>query len=100
MSHIIRFHSVIKYAGMFPPVANIQEALTLVMRYHIKAEIIGSWLYCFTSPLIGCQLECIGFWYSYKHRAFIFSDTPKNYPSGSETLDQIRARLGSSQFRG
>ena len=100
VQHFIRFHSVIKYAGMFPQVADIQEALSLVMRYHIKTEIIGGWLYCFTTPLIGFQLEAIGFWYSFKHHAYIFSGTLKDYPSGSETLDQIRARLGSEQVRG
>ena len=62
LQHFIRIHSVIKYAGMFPTVANKQEALFLVMRYHIKAEIIGQWLYCFTTPLIGFQLETVGFW--------------------------------------
>jgi hypothetical protein len=100
MEHYIRIHSVYKYAGMFPTVANIQEALALVMRYHIKSEIIGSWLYCFTSPLIGYQLEAIGFWYSFKHHAFIYSGAPKELPADDESLDEIRARLGSEQVKG
>jgi hypothetical protein len=100
MEHYIRIHSVYKYAGMFPTVANIQEALALVMRHYIKSEIIGSWLYCFTSPLIGYQLEAIGFWYSFKHRAFVYSGYPKDYPADDESLDQIRARLGSEQLTG
>ena len=85
---------------MFPTVANKQEALFLVMRYHIKAEIIGQWLYCFTTPLIGFQLETIGFWYSFKHCAYIYSGTPKEGPADEETLKEIRARLGSEQVRG
>ena len=100
MEHYIRIHSVYKYAGMFPTVANIQEALALVMRYHIKSEIIGSWLYCFTSPLIGYQLEAIGFWYSFKHHAFVYSGAPKELPADDESLDEIRARLGSEQVKG
>jgi len=100
LQHIIKIHSVIKYAGIFHPVADIQQALLLVMRNHIKAEIIGQWLYCFTTPLIGFQLETIGFWYSFKHRAYIFSGTPKKYPADEETLDQIRFRLGSCQLAG
>jgi hypothetical protein len=99
MQHYIRIHSVYKYAGMFHTVANIQEALALVTRYHIKTEIIGSWLYCFTNALIGCQLEAAGFWYSYKHRAFIYSGYPKNYTADDESLDEIRARLGSEQVK-
>jgi hypothetical protein len=85
---------------MFSSVANFKEALALVIRYHIKAEIIGYWLYCFTSPLIGFQLETIGFWYSFKHNAYVFSGTEKEGPADDETLDEIRARLGSQLVRG
>jgi hypothetical protein len=97
LQHFIGIHSVIKYAGMFPPVANIQEAIALVNRYHIKAEIIGYWLYCFTTPLIGFQLEYIGFWYSFKHCAYIFTGKPKEGPANDETLDEIRDRLGCQE---
>jgi len=100
MQHYIKIHSAYKYAGMFHTVANIQEALSLVMRYHIKSEIIGSWLYCFTTPLIGYQLEAAGFWFSLKHRAFIYSGTQREGIADEETLDEIRARLGSRQVKG
>ena len=99
MEHYIKIHSVYKYAGMFPSVAGIQAAIALVMRYHIKSEIIGSWLYCYTSPLIGFQLTAIGFWYSFKHCAYVYSGTPKKYPADDETLDEIRARLGSEPVK-
>ena len=97
--HIIKIHSIIRYAGIFKPVADMQQALLLVMRNHIKSEIIGNWLYCFTSPLMGFQLKCIGFWYSFKHQAYIFSGTTKKYPADDETLDEIRTRLGSRQVK-
>ena len=84
---------------MFPRIANMQEAVALVMRYHIKSEIIGHWLYCFTTPLIGCQLESIGFWFSYKHRAYVYTGFPKKYPADEETLDEIRERLGSEPVK-
>ena len=100
MQHYIRIHSVIKYAGMFATVANIQDAIALVMRYHIKTEIIGNWLYCFTNALIGYQLEASGFWYSFKHCAYVYSGKEKEYPADYETLDEIRARLGSRQLTG
>jgi len=99
IKHIIGIHSVIKYAGMFNQVANIKEALDLVMRYFIKSEIIGGWLYCFTSPLIGYQLESIGFWYSVKHRAYVYSGKEKEGFGDDESLDEIRARLGSQKVR-
>jgi len=100
LHHFIQLHSVIKYAGVFTTVATIQEAVALVKRYHIKAEIIGNWLYCFPPPLLGVQLQCIGFWYSNKHAAIIYSGTEKQGMADGETLDQIRARLGSRQVRG
>ena len=99
-SHFIKHHSIIKYAGMFQPVADLKEAVALVNRVFIKSEIIGSWLYCFTTPLIGFQLELLGFWYSYKHQAFIFSGGPKGSPADEESLDEIRTRLGSISLIG
>ena len=99
LQHFIRIHSVIRYAGMFPTVTNLQAALSLVIRYRIKTEIIGNWLYCFTNDLIGYQLEAAGFWYSFKHCAYIYSGTPKKYPADEENLNEIRARLGSLQIK-
>jgi len=99
LEHFIRIHSVFKYAGVFTPVANMQEALAIVRRYRIKAEIIGEWLYCFPPLLIGIQLLCIGFWFSYKHGACIYSGNEKAGPVDDETLDEIRYRLGSQPVR-
>ena len=98
--HILKIHSVLGYAGMFPTVANLQEALALVIRYHLKAEIIGQWLYCFTSPHIGCQLEAAGFWYSFRHKAYVYTGTVKETLKSGETLDEIRDRLGSEPIKG
>jgi len=95
LQHFINLHSLLKYAGRFVPVESLQEAVSLVMRYHIKSEIIGNWLYCFTSPLIGVQLLFSGFWYSYKHSAYVYSGGPKEGMPDEETLDEIRFRLGS-----
>jgi hypothetical protein len=99
IQHIIRIHSVLKYAGPFAPVENMQEALKLVMCKHIKSEIIGSWLYCFPSPLIGVQLLAVGFWYSKKHGSYVYSGYPKEYFADEESLDQIRARLGCQKVQ-
>jgi hypothetical protein len=82
------------YAGKFPMVANMKEAISLANRHHIKSEIIGEWLYCFTSPIIGYQLEGSGFWYSYKHDAYVYSGNEKNGSPNNGTLDEIRYSLG------
>ena len=91
-------HSLFKYEGIFHEVENISGALELVRQYRIKSEVIGQWLFCFTTPLIGFQLEAIGFWYSFKHCAYIFTGNPKEGPADDESLDEIRARLGSFQI--
>ena len=98
LNYFIKYHNVIKYAGLFSAVANMQEAMSLAVRHHIKSEIIGGWLYCFTSPLIGIQLELAGFWYSFKHNAYVYSGYPKDGFADDETLDEIRARLGSQKL--
>ena len=95
ISHIVMVHSILKYSGIFPQVEDVQEAIKLVSRFRIKSEIIGSWLYCFTNPLIGCQLEAVGFWYSIKHCAYVYSGNKKECFADDETLDEIRVRLGS-----
>jgi hypothetical protein len=95
IKHFIKIHSVYKFANRFTLVDCFDSAVNLVIKNHIKSEIIGSWLYCFTSSLIGCQLEAIGFWYSFKHHAYIYSGCPKDYIVFDETLDEIRERLGN-----
>ena len=100
IQHFILVHSIIKYSGKFGYVSDFQEALNLVMRYRIKSEVIGKWLYCFTTDLIGVQLLAIGFFYSFKHGAYVYSGRPKEGPADDESLDEIRARLGSQQVRG
>ena len=63
------------------------DMLSLLRVLHIKSEIIGRWLYCYTSPLIGIQLEAVGFWYSFEHCAYIFNGNPKEGIADEETLD-------------
>jgi hypothetical protein len=43
-------------------------------------------------------ISTIGFWYSFKHCAYVYSGTPKELPADDETLDEIRARLGSHKI--
>jgi len=59
--HYIKLHSVFRYAGRFVPVEGLQEITDLVMRHHIRSEIIGTWLYCFTNPLAGVQFLAAGY---------------------------------------
>lgn len=99
IQHYILIHSVYKYAGRFTHVSNFDEAFELAHQNRIKTELIGKWLFCFTTPLIGAQLEASGFWYSHKHDVYVYSGNPKEGIADDETLDEIRARLGSSQIK-
>ena len=99
IQHFMFVHSVYKYAGRFPSVFTFHEALALVRRNCIKSEMIGRWLYCFATELVGVQLLAIGFWYSYKHGAYVYSGSPKQDAAGYESLDEIRARLGTKAVK-
>jgi hypothetical protein len=97
----LMLHSEIRYGGMFHPVASIQEAASLVTRNHIRSEIIGDWLYCFTNQLVGFQLECIGFWYSITHGAWVYNGREKDGVSAcGENLNQIRMVYGCKKLKG
>ena len=95
IQHHILVHSVYKYANRFNTVSGFEEAKNLIKTNRIKSEQIGHWLYCFTNQLIGAQLLATGFWYSFKHSAYVFSGKPKEGPAGDETLNELRARHGS-----
>jgi hypothetical protein len=95
IDHHIMLHSIIKFSGLSNPVENLNEAVLLAMRYRIRSEIIGDWLYCFTSPIIGFMLLGLGFWYSFKHRAYVYSGNERAGKPDLESLDHIRYRLGS-----
>jgi hypothetical protein len=95
IDHFIKMHSVFQYAHFYQPVENLKQALHLVERFRIKSEIIGEWLYCYTTALIGCQLEALGFWYSFKHMAYVYTGGSKDGFAYFESLDEIRYRLGS-----
>jgi len=98
MKHYISIHSAFKYAGKFAPIKEKKDIIYLISNWRIKSEIIGQWLYCFTTDLIGFQLLTIGFWFSKKHQAFIYSGTDKEGFADDESLDEIRARLGCRQI--
>ena len=99
VDHYVKLHSFYRYDGRFVSVGNMEEAVILATAHQIKSEIIGTWLYCFTNDLIGVQLLSIGFWYSKKHNAYVYSGDERKYEADEETLDEIRARLGNKQLK-
>ena len=79
-------------------VTPFQEILNRIINLDCEIEIIGYWIYCFKSKEIREQLKELGFWFSGKHKAWIFSGRNKRNITSRETLDEIRARKGSQKI--
>jgi hypothetical protein len=75
-----------------------QEVLQKIIDLDCQIEIIGYWIYCFNSYAVHEQLKALGFWFSGKHKAWVFSGRAKRLRAGKETLDEIRARKGSQKI--
>jgi hypothetical protein len=66
--------------------------------FDCKIEIIGSWIYCFDAYLFKNELEALGFWFSSRHGAWVYSGHEKIRHSTNKTLEQIRASKGSRKL--
>ena len=74
------------------------EILQKIINLECEIEIIGYWIYCFNSKEFKDQLKELGFWFSGKHKAWVYSGKPKKNIKSKETLDEIRARKGSQKI--
>jgi hypothetical protein len=78
-------------------VTPFQDILKKVINLDCEIEIIGYWIYCFNSKPVKDQLKDLGFWFSGKHKAWIYSGKPKKNIPSKETTDELRARKGSQK---
>jgi hypothetical protein len=78
-------------------VTPFQEILRQIINLDCEIEIIGYWIYCFKSKEIKEQLKELGFWFSGKHKAWVYAGKPKKGRAGRETLDEIRVKKGSQK---
>jgi hypothetical protein len=76
-------------------VTPFQDVLKKITDFDCEIEIIGCWIYCFNSWSVHEKLKGLGFWFSGKHKAWVYSGRQKRLRAGKETLDEIRARKGS-----
>ena len=76
-------------------VTPFMEILQKIINLDCEIEIIGYWIYCFNSKEVKDYLKELGFWFSGKHKAWIYSGKAKKNISSKETLDSIRAKKGS-----
>jgi ubiquinone/menaquinone biosynthesis C-methylase UbiE len=72
-----------------------QDILQKIINLDCEIEIIGYWIYCFKSYEVREQLKELGFWFSSKHKAWIYSGKAKRKIISKQTLEQIRAKKGS-----
>ncbi|GHT72309.1 hypothetical protein FACS1894110_26690 [Spirochaetia bacterium] len=75
-----------------------QEILQKIIDLDCEIEIIGYWIYCFNSKEVREELKALGFWFSGKHKAWVYSGKPKKGRASKETLDEIRAKKGSQKI--
>jgi curved DNA-binding protein CbpA len=75
-----------------------QEILQKIINLDCEIEIIGYWIYCFNSYEVREQLREMGFWFTAKHKAWVYSGRAKRNITSRETLDEIRAKKGSQKI--
>jgi hypothetical protein len=78
-------------------VTPFQEILKKIIDFDCDIEIIGYWIYCFKSYEVREALKELGFWFSSKHKAWVFSGGKKVRFYSKKTLDDIRAEKGSQK---
>jgi hypothetical protein len=78
-------------------VYDFQDILKKIINLDCEIEIIGYWIYCFKSKEVKDILKELGFWFSGKHKAWIYSGGAKKGRATKETLDEIRAKKGSQK---
>ena len=72
------------------------DVLNKIMHFEgMKIEIIGFWIYCFESWEYRELLANMGFWFSKKHKAWVYSGTAKKKIRTKNTTADIRNMWGS-----
>ena len=75
------------------------EVLETVMQFNCRVEVIGFWIYCFESFEVKDELKEMGFFFSKKHRAWIFNGREKRSIRSKLTTDDIRNLHGAEIIR-
>jgi len=73
--------------------------LKQIFDLNIDIEIIGFWIYCFNAYAVKDQLSGLGFWFSQKHKAWIYSGSKKRIIKTKNTTNDNRAIWGSEKIK-
>ena len=75
------------------------DMLNKIIHWNIRIEIIGYWIYCFDSLEYHVQLKELGFWFSGKHKAWIYNGGGKKPIKSRYTTDDVRHMHGSTDIK-
>jgi hypothetical protein len=72
-----------------------QDILNEIIHFNMNIEIIGFWIYATSSYDYKDQLKELGFWFSSKHKAWVFNGGSKKRRASKYSIDEIRRAYGS-----
>jgi hypothetical protein len=75
------------------------DILAQAMAFNCRIEIIGFWIYAFESLAVKDELRALGFWFSGKHKAWIFSGGVKRRVHTRMSTNDNRAKWGCEVLR-
>jgi hypothetical protein len=83
-------------------VTPFQEVLQKIITLDCQIEIIGYWIYCFNSKEVKEQLKELGFWFSGKHKAQVYSGAAQTVTGGKRNpgRNQYQERQSENRKRG
>ena len=74
-------------------------ALAAVMAMNVEVEVIGSWIHVRQFRGFELKLVALGFWWSYGHKAMIWSGDEKKHKKPYYTTEGLRRRFGAEKKR-
>ncbi len=70
-----------------------------IMKFDIDIQVIGTWIYAFNSYFYKEELKKLGFWFSKKHKAWIFSGRKKRCIKTKNTLEDNKKEYGCKKVK-
>ncbi len=76
------------------------EIIEQIIEFNLEIEIIGFWIYAFNSHQYRDKLAGIGFWFSRKHKAWVYNGGKRKAKRRTKwSLEDIRDHYGSELIR-
>ena len=93
----IRMFSYENFKAEF--VDSYMQVLQKIVDLDIEIEIIGTWVYCFRAFDCKDFLKSIGFWFSSKHKAWVYSGGVKRNRRSRYNLSDIERMHGYEKIK-